>query len=101
MAKFKKGQSGNPTGKPKGTANKSTAKAREAIAMRVDENAYKMMAWLEEIAAENPTEAFKLLTSVIEYHIPKLSRAEQQHLDKDGKPTDNKLIVEIVDPDGK
>lgn len=73
---FKPGQSGNPAGKPRGP-NKATAAAREAIARLVDGNAGRMQEWLDQIAeTEGPLAAWKCMTDVIEYHIPKLARTE-------------------------
>jgi hypothetical protein len=78
----------NRSGRPKGTPNKSTAMAREAIAQFVDGNAHKMQEWLEQVAIgvknednkfivlPNPEKAFGMLQSVMEYHLPKLARTE-------------------------
>jgi hypothetical protein len=64
-------------GRPKGSPNKATANAREAIAKLVDDNAPRMQAWLEEIAKEHgPLVAWKCMADVIEYHVPKLARTE-------------------------
>jgi len=83
-----KQQTNNPKGRPKGSPNKSTAMAREAIASFVDGNAHKMEEWLEQVATgvkndedkyivlPNPEKAFGMLQSVMEYHIPKLARTE-------------------------
>lgn len=89
-------------GRAKGTSNKSTLAAREAIAAFVDGNAHRLQAWLDEIANglpkldnegkpiagvylvdPNPTRAFELFQSVIEYHVPKLARTEV--VGEDGK----------------
>ena len=81
---FKPGQSGNPDGKPRGP-NKATRNAREAIARLVDGKADRMQGWLDEIAAEQgPMAAWKCMTDVIEYHIPKLARTE--HTGEGGGP---------------
>jgi hypothetical protein len=61
-------------GRPKGTANKATAQAREAIAAFVDGNADRLTGWLDQIAETNPKAAFDSFMSVVEYHIPKLAR---------------------------
>lgn len=64
---------GSRAGKP----NKVTARAREAIARFVDGNADRLQEWLDQIAAEDgPQAAFKCFSDLLEYHVPKLSRAE-------------------------
>lgn len=64
-------------GRPKGTPNKATALAREAIARFVDGNAKNLQKWLDEIAAtEGSLAAFKCFMDVVEYHVPKLARTE-------------------------
>lgn len=65
-------------GRQKGTGNKSTANAREAIAAFVDGNAERLTGWLDQIAEESPKDAFNCLMSVVEYHIPKLGRIENK-----------------------
>lgn len=94
MAKFKKGQSGNPLGRPVGSENKATANARIAIAKFVDGNSERLEQWLDEIyAADGPQAAFKCFADLLEYHVPKLSRTE--HMGEGGGP----LVVKIVKPD--
>ena len=66
-------------GRTIGTPNKSTAKAREAIAAFVDGNAHLLQKWLEDIALDErygPKTAFDCFMSVAEYHVPKLARTE-------------------------
>ena len=75
-----KQQTNNPKGRPKGSPNKSTALAREAIAKFVDGNADKLQQWLDEIAMNEklgPKVAFDCFMQVAEYHVPKLSRVDQ------------------------
>ncbi len=64
-------------GRPKGSPNRATTNAREAISALVDNNAHRMEAWLDQIAEEQgPLAAWRCLADVIEYHIPKLARTE-------------------------
>lgn len=71
-------------GRPKGTPNRSTADARAAIALFVDNNAHRLTGWLDAVASgdaandikPNPAKAFEMFQSVIEYHVPKLARTE-------------------------
>ena len=64
-------------GSRKGRPNRTTQNAREAISRLVDGNAERMQEWLDQIAAtEGPLAAWRCLSDVIEYHVPKLSRTE-------------------------
>lgn len=66
-------------GRVKGTPNKATANAREAIARFVDGNADRLQGWLEEIAADEKqgaVAAMRCFLEVLEYHVPKLARVE-------------------------
>lgn len=63
-------------GRPAGTGNKDLKLAREAIAKFVDGNADMLEGWLRDIAADSPKDAFNCFMSVVEYHIPKLQRTE-------------------------
>lgn len=63
-------------GRPKGSPNKATANAREAIAEFVEGNVDRLNGWLDRIAEDDPKDAFNAFMSVIEYHVPKLSRSE-------------------------
>lgn len=56
---------------------KATLAAREAIARFVDGNVDRLNAWLDEIEEQDgPQAAFKCFSDLIEYHVPKLTRAE-------------------------
>ena len=64
-------------GRPKGIPNKTTSLAREAIAAFVDGNADRLNGWLDEIyERDGPKEAFGCVSSLLEYHLPKLARTE-------------------------
>ena len=97
-------------GRQVGTPNKSTAEARQAIALFVDKNAHRLTEWLDKVAdgvkievedpksgevkseyivPPNPAKAFDMFQSVIEYHVPKLARMEHS-----GDPA-NPLEVDV------
>lgn len=84
-------------GRPKGLPNKATSQAREAIAKFVEGNVDRLNGWLDDIALESPKEAFDRFMDVVEYHIPKLARTEQQMLDKEGQPADASWTVNVID----
>lgn len=63
-------------GRPKGSANISTAQVRETIAKFAQDNVHRLQEWLEAVAAENPERAADLYLRALEYHIPKLARSE-------------------------
>lgn len=74
-----KGGKREGAGRPAGIPNKSTTKAREAIAAFVDGNSHLLQEWLEQIATDDrygPKTAFDCFMSVAEYHVPKLARQE-------------------------
>ena len=77
--------------RPKGSPNKATAEAREAIARLVDGNAHRLNIWLDEIyKAKGPEAAWHCMMDVIEYHVPKLARHE--HTGQNG----DKIKVEVT-----
>lgn len=75
MAKF---QPGNPkppgSGKKKGQPNKATKDVREAIARFAQSTVEDFARWVAEI--DDPAKRCDIYLKAIEYHIPKLSRAE-------------------------
>jgi len=76
---FEKGVSGNPAGKPKGAANKTTNKIREAFQNLIEANLDNMTLWLTQVAADDPKGALDLLNKMAEYTTPKLARVENSH----------------------
>ncbi len=82
-------------GSRKGVPNKSTAQAREAIALFVDGNAERLQGWLDQIAEDKgPQAAFDCFTSLLEYHVPKLARHELTG--QDGGPQE--LVIRWKEP---
>ena len=73
---FVKGQSGNPTGRPKGSIDKETRQIRQAYQMLVEDNLDNLTDWLSQLGKESPEKAFNLMLKMSEYFLPKLSRKE-------------------------
>ena len=73
---FKKGDRGNPHGRPKGSENKATSRFKENLNKLLEDNSENMVRWLEEIAADSPKDAFAVLKDFSEYIHPKLARTE-------------------------
>lgn len=62
-------------GRGKGTPNKATTHAREAIAAFVDNNSAMLQELLEEIReTEGPMAAWECIVDLVEFHVPKLAR---------------------------
>ena len=80
---FKKGQSGNPNGKPPGP-NKVTKEFRETVRLVLEGNSENVGRWLTLVAegdgTENgkadPAKALDLLAKLAEFAAPKLARVE-------------------------
>ncbi len=70
---FKKGESGNPIGRPKGSLNKTTQELREQISQAIDTN--KICEMLNQIT--NPTEYINAITKLLPYAIGKKKAYEE------------------------
>lgn len=84
-----KGRTNNPYGRPKGSTNRSTSLAREAIAKFVEDNSERFQGWLDSIAEDDPYKAFQCVKDLMEYHLPKLQRTESdvnnRYVDESGQ----------------
>ena len=74
---FKKGQSGNPNGRPKGSSNVETNLVRDAYSELIANNLNDVNDWLAEVGKANPLQALKILLKIGDYVLPKLSRVKQ------------------------
>ena len=81
---------GNP-GRPTGAVNKTTAVTREAVAMIVSGQWENLEAWIEQVAATSPKDAFYMVTELMQYGIPKMKAVEMSG--KDGEA----LTVRFID----
>lgn len=94
-----KGKTNNPNGRPKGSGNRDIQRARDVITKFVDDNVDMLQELLLEIREEKGAlEAFNCVEKLLEYTIPKLSRAEVKH---EGGVTINSLLADMDDPDRK
>lgn len=74
---FQKGQSGNPSGKPKGAINKTTKEIRETITYIVSHNISTIQSDLDELS---PKDRVKVLVDLIQYITPKLKAVGYQEV---------------------
>ena len=72
MTRFKKGESGNPKGRPKGAINRSTEQMKLTIARAVNNSLNSLQEDLERIRKEDPEKAIQLSTKLLEYTLPKM-----------------------------
>jgi hypothetical protein len=70
---FKKGTSGNPIGRPKGSVSTTSKLIREHISQAIDGN--KIMEMLDKI--DSPTEYINAITKLLPYSIGKVKPFEE------------------------
>ena len=70
---FKKGTSGNPTGRPKGSVSTTSKLIREHISQAIDGNKIKQM--LDKI--ESPIEYINAISKLLPYSIAKVKAYEE------------------------
>lgn len=92
---FEKGESGNPSGRPKGSRNRSTCEMRKVLAIFIDANIDCMSKWLEDIAKDDPKSAFQCMLSLMEFSIPRISRVHYVE-EKEETPKDNEDIDDFL-----
>jgi len=68
------GNNFNPSGRPKGSQNSTTAATRAAYQKFVEDNIDQFQLWLAQI--EDPARKFDIVIKMSEYFIPKLARQE-------------------------
>jgi hypothetical protein len=61
---------------PRGRTTPEVRRLRKAVADLLDKHRDDMETWLVKVADDDPKEAFRLMTGLIEYALPKLARTE-------------------------
>lgn len=74
---FKKGQSGNKNGRPKGAKNRSTEQIRSFIQNIVDNNLDNLEA---DLAAMNATNRWVILDKLTKYFLPALTKNDNNNI---------------------
>ena len=90
---FKKGKSGNPAGKPKGTLDKKTKVIRDWFGAFIEDNLETITT--DFLALKEPKDRLYFITHIAEFVLPKLQRTELMG------GTENKIIVTIQEPPKK
>lgn len=72
MAKYKKGQSGNPNGRPRGSANEKTRYIREWVISLIGSNAQSMAENFKQLTSK---EKWRVITQLMPYVLPKQTEA--------------------------
>jgi len=81
-------------GRQKGTANKATARLREAFTELLEDNMDKVQELFDKVAEKNPQKALELLLKLSEFALPKL-RAIEVNNEQEDKQTS--LNINIID----
>lgn len=72
----RKGQTGNPHGRPKGLQNKATLEFKEAVKNLIEFATPEMVDWLKAIAKEDPSKALEHVYKFAQFGHPLLARSE-------------------------
>lgn len=73
---FKKGKSGNPTGRPKGSKNLTTEQIRDSFQALIESSLPDIQKWLKQVAKDNPEKALGIVEKFSDFILPKLQRTE-------------------------
>lgn len=102
MARFKKGQSGNPTGRPKRSKNRIVANTKDWIQSLIDTNRGQIE---RDLKAMEPGERVRVITGLLSYVTPKMQsvsiedqlNAEYQSLEKLLESAPDEALDQIIE----
>ena len=97
MAKFKKGESGNPNGRPAGTPNKVNREIRQRINDFLDENFETIE---DDLKALEPRERVRFYIELLQFGLPKLQAIELTN-DPDAISEDDLNLILTMLENGK
>lgn len=89
----RKGQTGNPNGRPKGTSNKTTKEMKEMINLIVSGHIDKVDEVLNEIQVKDPDKYLNSLFKLMEFVI-----AKKKDLTSDDEPLKQPINIHVTDP---
>lgn len=73
MARYKKGESGNLNGRPKGAVARTTREMKEALQLIIDNNLYRLQ---EDLDKMSPGIRWTVLEKLKKYVIPTMSQTK-------------------------
>lgn len=94
---FKKGQSGNPNGRTKGSLNKVNKNRKEFISHVLDLNKEGIIQALNKLKETDPIAYLNALLKLLEYDTPKLNRLTSE-INETTKFEPIKIIYNIPNP---
>ena len=78
---FQPGQSGNPSGRPKGSPNQTTAMVRNLFATILENEQENFKAALEQLRVESPKDYVQVMTKLSAKFLPDLTVTALQNAD--------------------
>lgn len=89
---FKKGNSGNPKGRPQNSSNKSVAKLRDSVNQLLNENFEQVQKDMEDL---KPRERVKFFIDLLNYSLPRIKSEEYHMSDKKAKEIAENILQNI------